>query len=64
MKFTHQFFGVVDGEIYPRVFEPGETCPPELLEAAKAVGAVAEEEAASPVEPATRKRGRKAKGEE
>ena len=40
MKFSQQFIGVVDGEIYPRVFEPGETCPPELLEAAKSVGAV------------------------
>lgn len=40
MKFTQQFSGVVDGEIYPRVFEPGETCPPELLDAAKSVGAL------------------------
>lgn len=40
MKFSQEFIGVVDGEIYPRVFAPGEDCPPELLEAAKSVGAV------------------------
>lgn len=40
MKFSQQFFGVIEGEIYPRVFKPGEDCPPELLEAAKSVGAV------------------------
>jgi hypothetical protein len=54
MKFTQEFFGVIDGEIYPRVFAPGEDCPPELLEAAKSVGAVADEAPRKP---------RKAKGE-
>jgi hypothetical protein len=76
MKFTQEFSGVIDGEIYPRVFAPGEDCPPELLEAAKSVGAVAK--AAHPLEhdgdgipggspageQATRRRGRKAKGSE
>ena len=40
MKFSQEFTGVIAGEIYPRVFAPGEDCPPELLEAAKSVGAV------------------------
>lgn len=40
MKFSQEFTGVVDGEIYPRLFAPGEDCPPELLDAAKSVGAV------------------------
>jgi hypothetical protein len=49
MKFTQEFFGVIEGEIYPRVFAPGEDCPPELLEAAKSVGAVQ-----SPAKPASK----------
>jgi hypothetical protein len=49
MKFSQQFLGVIDGEIYPRMFEPGEDCPPELLEAAKSVGAVQ-----SPAKPASK----------
>lgn len=40
MKFSQEFTGVIDGEIYPRVFAPGEDCPPELLDAAKSVGAL------------------------
>jgi len=43
MKFSQEFSGVIDGEIYPRIFMPGEDCPAELLIAAKAVGAVSEE---------------------
>lgn len=40
MKFSQEFTGVIAGEIYPRVFAPGEDCPPELLDAAKAIGAI------------------------
>ncbi len=41
MKFTKPFAGVKAGEIYPTQFNAGDECPPELLEAAKAEGAVA-----------------------
>lgn len=40
MKFTKAFHGVKAGEIYPRVFAPGDDCPPELEAAAKSVGAL------------------------
>lgn len=42
MKFTAPFKGVPDGEIYPRDYEPGEDCPPELEHAAREAGALAE----------------------
>ena len=45
MIFSEQFLGVRDGEIYPTTFEPGDECPPELLDAAKEVGAVAGDDA-------------------
>lgn len=41
MKFKELFKGVPDGEIYPVEFQPGDECPPELLDAAKELGAVA-----------------------
>lgn len=34
MIFSKEFRGVRDGEIYPETFEPGDECPPELVEAA------------------------------
>lgn len=40
MKFTEPFYGVKAGEIYPTRFKIGDDCPPELVEAAKSVGAV------------------------
>lgn len=40
MIFEKAFTGVPDGEIYPINFEPGDECPPELLDAAKECGAV------------------------
>lgn len=30
MKFIEPFYAVEPGEIYPRIFEVGEECPPEL----------------------------------
>ena len=40
MKFTKQFHGVKDGDIYPTQFEPGEECPRELEAAAHEAGAL------------------------
>jgi hypothetical protein len=36
MKFSKPFKGVKAGEIYPTDFEPGDECPPELEQAARA----------------------------
>lgn len=41
MIFEKPFKGVPDGGIYPIDYEPGDECPPELLDAAKELGAVA-----------------------
>ena len=43
MVFEKEFKGVPDGEIYPVDYKPGDECPPELLAAAKELGAVAAE---------------------
>ena len=40
MKFTKDFRGVPDGEIYPVQYAVGDECPPELEAAALEVGAV------------------------
>jgi hypothetical protein len=40
MKFTKPFMGVPNGRVYPEMFEAGEECPPELVEAAVELGAV------------------------
>lgn len=40
MKFTKPFHGCKAGEIYPTQFETGDECPPELLAAAEAMGAI------------------------
>lgn len=40
MKFIKSFYGCKAGEIYPTQFNVGDECPTELLDAAKAVGAV------------------------
>lgn len=34
MIFSKEFRGVLDGEIYPTTFQPGDECPPELVDAA------------------------------
>lgn len=39
-QFKKQFTGVVIGEIYPRSFEAGEFCPPELEAGALSLGAI------------------------
>jgi hypothetical protein len=51
MKFTKSFKGVKAGEIYPTDFEPGDECPPDLLEAAQSLDAVeaGEDENPAPV---------------
>ena len=49
MIFEKPFKGVPDGEIYPVEYEPGDECPPELLDAAKAAGAVGAEPDSKPV---------------
>ena len=47
-KLKKELFGAPDGEVYPRVFEVGEECPPELEAAAQHADALesAEEAAA------------------
>ncbi|CAG2152662.1 hypothetical protein LMG19282_04249 [Cupriavidus campinensis] len=47
-KLIKLFFGVPDGEIYPREFEPGDECPPELVEGAKSLGALGDEDDGDP----------------
>ena len=39
-KLTKPFRGVRDGDIYPTEFKAGDECPPELIAAARAVGAL------------------------
>lgn len=48
MKFTKPFSGAKAGDIYPTQFNVGDECPPELLAAAKAEGAVAAAETPPP----------------
>lgn len=40
MKLSKAISGVVDGEVYPRTFAPGDDCPPELENAAREAGAL------------------------
>lgn len=46
MKFNAHFRGVKAGEVYPTDFQPGDECPPELADAARACGVLAENKAA------------------
>jgi hypothetical protein len=39
-KFSKPFFGAAGGEIYPRWFQPGEDCPPDLMDAAREASAL------------------------
>lgn len=48
-KLIKSFRGVVDGEIYPREFEQGDECPPELIAGAQALGALGDEDDGGPV---------------
>lgn len=49
MIFSKEFRGVRAGEIYPTTFEPGDECPPELVDAAQSLEAL-EPEALAPEE--------------
>jgi hypothetical protein len=40
MKFIKAFRGVPEGEIYPKQFEAGDECPPELEAGANELGAL------------------------
>jgi hypothetical protein len=40
MHFNQTFLVCKAGDIYPTEFQPGEECPPELLEAALILGVV------------------------
>jgi hypothetical protein len=59
MKLTKSFRGVPDGEIYPKLFEAGEECPPELEAAAIALGAADEPARADDPAPAKPARAKK-----
>ena len=39
-KLKKPLFGVAGGEVYPRSYEAGEECPPELVAAAEEIGAL------------------------
>lgn len=41
--FKKQFTGVPDGEIYPKTYEAGDECPPELVAGALSLDAIDEE---------------------
>lgn len=43
IKLVKDFLGVRTGNIYPTQFRAGDDCPPELLDAANALGALAQE---------------------
>lgn len=45
-KLSKDLFGQPDGEFLPRVIPAGSECPPELIEAAKAMGALGDAEPA------------------
>ncbi len=55
MKFIKPFSGVKAGEVYPTDFEPGDTCPAELIEAATELSAIETKPAPAKAE----KRGKK-----
>lgn len=38
MKFSKPFLGVKSGDVYPTEYAPGDDCPPELEDAARACG--------------------------
>jgi hypothetical protein len=58
MKLTAALYGVPADAVHPRWFEAGEECPPELIEAARALGVLAgDEEHAPAAKPAKRVRG-------
>lgn len=42
-KFSKPFRGVKSGDVYPVEFAPGDDCPPELLDAARVCGVLADE---------------------
>lgn len=39
-KFSSEFRGCRNGEVYPSTFQPGDDCPAELEAAAREVGAL------------------------
>jgi hypothetical protein len=39
-KFVSEFFGVADGEVWPKTFNAGDDCPPGLEDAAFEAGAI------------------------
>lgn len=41
-KLVKDLFGVVAGEVYPKLIKAGSDCPPELEAAARDAGALAE----------------------
>ena len=55
--FAQPFSGVRDREVYPTEFAAGEACPPELVEAAESLGALAPVEP-EPVEPGKSEKGK------
>lgn len=51
MKFTDEFKGVKDGDIYPVTFKAGDECPKELEAAAREAGALADHDEAKKAKP-------------
>jgi hypothetical protein len=50
MKFSQPFMGVPKGEFYPVAYQPGDECPPELLNAAKILGVISLKESKAKAE--------------
>ncbi|WP_003612632.1 MULTISPECIES: hypothetical protein [Methylosinus] len=44
MKLAKDFYCAPMGEIYPRTIPAGEACPPELVDSARALGLLEEED--------------------
>lgn len=47
-KFTKEFSGVKNGDIYPTLFKAGEACPQELEEGALSLGAISKRDVSKP----------------
>jgi hypothetical protein len=52
-KFIKPFKGVPEGEIYPKQYEVGEDCPPELEDGARAMKALGKADKASKADDAS-----------
>lgn len=57
MKVLKPFLGCPDGHVYPILIKAGKECPPELEEAARALGALEPERGGPPPDGGTKSKG-------